>query len=136
MQLRSWPFLPAGKSTITPLILGSICLISAERIPAYHSTVARLAASDLECSILDAKPGLSWAKDSEGKERGGGSDRGGEEPDLDLELGIGPEEISALLLYASFSCSPKSDVIARAGFEWCRGHLRVSLQFLLRQVGS
>lgn len=94
MQLRSWPFLPAGKSTITPLILGSICLIAAERIPAFHSTVVRLAASDLGGSILDAAPGLSWAKDSEREKRleAGGSERGADEPDLDLELGIGPGE--------------------------------------------
>ncbi|ORY85984.1 hypothetical protein BCR35DRAFT_302615 [Leucosporidium creatinivorum] len=127
LQLRSWPYLPAGKSTITPLILGSICLVSAERIPAYHETVSRLVASDLGESILNATAGLSWAppKDGDkGETRGREGAAGGEEPDLDLELGIGPEEISALLIYASFSSSPRSDAIARCAFEWTRGYLK------------
>lgn len=129
LQLGSWPYLPAGKSTITPLILGSICLIASERIPAYHSTVSRLVASDLGDSILGATSGLSWAPIKEGEERKeesrDGREAGGEEPDLDLELGIGPEEICALLVYASFSSSPRSDAIARCGFEWTRGYLKV-----------
>lgn len=47
-------------------------------------------------------------------------------PDLDLELGIGPEEITALCAAATFTCSEKSDAMARTVFEWTRGYLKVS----------
>jgi hypothetical protein len=46
-------------------------------------------------------------------------------PDLDLELGIGPEEITALCAAATFTCSEKSDAMARTVFEWTRGYLKV-----------
>ena len=105
LQLRQWPYLPSGKPgafhrpapctaadtssslAITPLILGSICMISADRIPRYHEIAERLASSDLRDSVLNATPGQSFAQ---------GSDPivlNGAEPDLDLELGIGPEEV-------------------------------------------
>lgn len=113
-------------------------MISAERIPRYHEIAERLASSDLRDSILSATPGQSFAQGSDP------SMLNGTEPDLDLELGIGPEEvrsselplsergadlvlstqISALLIYATFSCSPRSDIIARTAFEWTRGYLK------------
>lgn len=31
-----------------------------------------------------------------------------------------------MLIYASFSSSPRSDAIARCAFEWTRGYLKVS----------
>jgi hypothetical protein len=121
-----WPYLPAGKSTITPLILGSICLIAAERIPRYHDTLSHLANSDLAESILNVSPGLSFAPGTDA------SQVNGLEPDLDLELGIGPEEICALLVYATFSCSPRSDIIATTAFEWTRGYLKVSFVWIAK----
>lgn len=48
-----------------------------------------------------------------------------EEPDLDLELGIGPEEITALCAAATFTCSERSDAMARTVFQWTRGYLKV-----------
>lgn len=50
-------------------------------------------------------------------------------PDLDLELGIGPEEITALCAAATFTCSDKSDAMARTVFEWTRGYLKVSFTY-------
>lgn len=50
-----------------------------------------------------------------------------EEPDLDLELGIGPEEITALCTAATFTCSDRSDAMARTVFQWTRGYLKVSV---------
>ncbi|KAI5476487.1 hypothetical protein MNV49_007666, partial [Pseudohyphozyma bogoriensis] len=90
LRLHSWPYLPAGKSTITPVILTAISIVSAERIPRYQEMAKH----------------------------------------LDLELGIGPEEISGLLIYATFSGSPRSDIIARTAFEWVRGYLKAS-RFIL-----
>ncbi|KAK4052317.1 hypothetical protein OIO90_004398 [Microbotryomycetes sp. JL221] len=118
LRMRAWPYLPTGKSNITPLILGSICLVAAERIPRFHSLLDKLESSDLRDSILNATPGLSFAPGSDS------SKQNGLEPDLDLELGIGPEEISALLVYASLSHSTRSDQIARTAFEWTRGYLK------------
>lgn len=50
-----------------------------------------------------------------------------EEPDLDLELGIGPEEITALCAAATFTCSDRSDAMARTVFQWTRGYLKVGV---------
>ena len=118
---RRWPYLPTGKAFITPLIFTSICMLAAERIPRYHDLRQSIARSDLGRAVVDATPGLAFAPGQEG------ASENGLEPDLDLELGIGPEEITALLLYASFSSSPRSDVIARTAFEWTRGYLKVSI---------
>lgn len=117
----SWPYLPTGKAFITPLILTSICMLAAERIPRYHDLCRTIAGSDLGRAIVDATPGLAFAPGQDG------ATDNGLEPDLDLELGIGPEEITALLLYASFSSSPRSDIIAHTAFEWTRGYLKVRL---------
>lgn len=118
---HSWPYMAQGKAYITPLILTSICLVAAERIPRYHDLRKRIASSALGESVVNATPGLAFAPGQDI------ASENGLEPDLDLELGIGPEEIVALLVYASFSCSPRSDVVARTAFEWTRGYLKASL---------
>ncbi|KAM0747817.1 hypothetical protein T439DRAFT_83517 [Meredithblackwellia eburnea MCA 4105] len=121
-RIGSWPFLPGGdKSSVTPLILGSICLISSERIPRYHDLLHRLVNSDLRENILDVEAHTAFVPNSESAQG---------EPDLDLEQGIGPEEIGALLIYATLSCSTRSDVIARAAFDITRGYLKT---FMLPQ---
>ncbi|KAL8291300.1 hypothetical protein RQP46_002278 [Phenoliferia psychrophenolica] len=129
-RLGSWPYLPAGgRATITPLILGAICLVGSERIPRYHELIPHLAASDLREAILNAEPGHAFAPVQQAQQQGyGGPDQA--EPDLDLELGIGPEEISSLLIYATLSASPRSDTIARTAFEMTRGYLKT---FMLPQ---
>ncbi|GAA5961592.1 hypothetical protein JCM21900_006645 [Sporobolomyces salmonicolor] len=121
LQLGSWPYLPTGRGTITPLILGSICLVASEREPSHHPLLATLASSDLRDSILQVRPGLSFAPPTDADPASGAA---AVEQDLDLELGIGAEEVCALLIYASFSSSSRSDVIAHTAFEWTRGHLR------------
>lgn len=86
-RLRSWPYQPSGgRATMTPLILGSICLIGSERIRAYHDLLPRLVASSLRESIMDVEPGNSFAPLPEGYQIAGQNQP---EPDLDLELGIG-----------------------------------------------
>ncbi|KAK4048416.1 hypothetical protein OIV83_004762 [Microbotryomycetes sp. JL201] len=128
LRMRAWPYLPAGKSTITPLVLASICLVAAERLPRFHQLLERLESSELNEPILNATPGLSFAPGSES------TAENGLEPDLDPELGIGPEEISALLVYASFSSSPRSDTIARTAFEWARGYLKTFMLSSPRKI--
>ncbi|KAM0786131.1 hypothetical protein ACM66B_006940 [Microbotryomycetes sp. NB124-2] len=134
LRMRAWPYLPAGKSTITPLVLSSICLVAAERLPRYHLLLDRLESSDLTDPILNATPGKSFAPGSELTAGNNSSSNNGLEPDLDPELGIGPEEISALLVYASFSSSSRSAVIARTAFEWARGYLKTFMLSHPRQI--
>jgi hypothetical protein len=123
LKLGFWPFIPDVANTgITPLILASFCMIAAERMPQYHHIANRLALSDFGAAILDARPGQSFVQLSEADVQA----LNGAEPDLDRGLGIGPEEVAALLVYATFSCSPRSDLIARTAFEWTRGYLKVS----------
>lgn len=135
---------------MTPLILGVACLIPAERLPHYHRLFEVLM-GELQEGIFNAKPGYS--NTSPMNAMGGQSHRGITDrqtptttdpdaeaatldaPDLDLELGIGPEEITALCAAATFTCSDKSDAMARTVFEWTRGYLKVSsAPFLLLRV--
>ena len=119
---NAFPFLREGPSTMTPLIFGVVCLVSALRIPSYHHLVPSLE-SFLADSVLLVEPGNCFAEVEQGRrfERG-------EEPDLDLELGIGPEEILALGIYSMFGFSQRpsrSHIIAQTAFEWTRGYLKV-----------
>lgn len=107
---------------MTPLILGVACLIPAERIPHYHQTFDILM-NELLDPIFNANPGYSSAQNPDPDVESASL----EEPDLDLELGIGPEEITALCTAATFTCSDRSDAMARTVFQWTRGYLKVSV---------
>ena len=131
LQIGAWPYLPEGKPTMTPLILGVACLIPSERLPHYHH-VFELLMAELNEPIFHAKPGYSNSNrpptTSDPDAEAGTLDA----PDLDLELGIGPEEITALCAAATFTCSDKSDVMARTVFEWTRGYLKVGQRYCTR----
>lgn len=80
---------------LTPLLFSTMCHIAAQRIPSFHHLV----------QVLEA--------DSAGPE----TDEV-EDPTIDIELGIGPEEITALALRAVFT----GDAAAgRSALTWARG---------------
>lgn len=128
LQLGAWPYLPEGKPTITPLILGVACLIPAERLPHYNHVFDHLML-ELNEPIFNATPGYSNSNRPPTTTDPDAEAATLDAPDLDLELGIGPEEITALCAAATFTCSDKSDAMARTVFEWTRGYLKVRLSF-------
>lgn len=115
LQHSTWPFL-ASKSKMTPLILGVTCLISSTRIPQFQHFVEPLE-NFLSETVLGVEPGRYFVP-------GALAVGEGQEPPLDLELGIGPEEISALAIYAALGGNSRSWIIARTAFEWTRGYLK------------
>lgn len=128
LQIGAWPYLPEGKPTITPLILGVACLIPAERLPHYHHLFDYLT-TELSETIFNATPGYSGSNRPVSTENPDAEPASLDAPDLDLELGIGPEEITALCAAATFTCSERSDAMARTVFEWTRGYLKVRESF-------
>ena len=133
LQIGAWPYLPEGKSTMTPLILGVACLIPSERLPRFHHLFELLTA-ELNGSIFNAKPGYSNSNRPLTITNTDGEAASLDAPDLDLELGIGPEEITALCAAATFTCSDKSDAMARTVFEWTRGYLKVGVRYCKRSA--
>ncbi|BEJ17888.1 hypothetical protein CspHIS471_0701560 [Cutaneotrichosporon sp. HIS471] len=80
---------------LTPFIMGTICHVSAQRIPTFHHLISVLETDTVPPEVEED-----------------------EDPTIDIELGIGPEEISALALRAVFT----GDAVAsRSGLTWARG---------------
>ncbi len=120
IRTYEYPFLPAGKATITPYILTVMALVAAERLPAFHPLVPVLAQETSDTNPVE----LIAATDPESAEcyRNGET---GEEPIFNVELGLGPEEITATAVLASFSTSTDSHVAGKAANEWARGFAKV-----------
>jgi hypothetical protein len=121
IRTYEYPFLATGKSTVTPYILSVMALVAAERLPAFHPLVPAL---EMESSVLNPVD-LAAATDPEVAETyvtGETED----EPFFNVELGIGPEEITATAVLASFSTAQDSHVAAKAANEWARGFAKVS----------
>jgi hypothetical protein len=123
LRVGEYPFLPTGKSTITPYILSAMTLIAAERLPAFHEMVSPL---NMETSVA-CPLGLSVAADPhmERVYEQGGSEG---EAFFNVELGIGPEEITGMSVIASFSTAANSHVAAKAALEWARGFAKVCVR--------
>jgi hypothetical protein len=120
IRTYEYPFLATGKSTVTPYILSVMALVAAERLPAFHPLVPAL---QMESSVLNPVD-LAAATDPEVAETyvtGETED----EPFFNVELGIGPEEITATAVLASFSTAQDSHVAAKAANEWARGFAKV-----------
>ncbi|BEI94626.1 uncharacterized protein CcaverHIS019_0701980 [Cutaneotrichosporon cavernicola] len=90
----SYPLL-SRLEDLTPFIMGTICHVSAQRMPAFHHLISVLETDTVPPEVEEE-----------------------EDPTIDIELGIGPEEISALALRAVFT----GDAVAsRSGLTWARG---------------
>ena len=83
---------------------------------------------ELDGPIFNATPGYSGSNRPVSTADPDAEPASLDAPDLDLELGIGPEEITALCAAATFTCSEKSDAMARTVFEWTRGYLKVNCE--------
>ena len=136
VQIGHFPYLPEGKPTLTPLITGVICLVASERIPNEN---LRLPVGNLMIDLDDFsfKPAIEQANVLK--------DEDGDEDDLDLELGIGPEEIVAMCIASVFcdistkpnnnnnrmnntdSSNSSSLALAQVAFKWARGFLKTSM---------
>lgn len=101
-----YPLLPAGLGTLTPLLFNVMCVLSAQRIPTFHDSIGSLVAEyDAERPVDD---GVEYDAD----------------PMIDIELGIGPEEITGIALHSMFASEPEQ---ASSALYWARGLGKVSV---------
>jgi hypothetical protein len=123
LELGRFPFLQEGIITLTPFILGVMCMLSSERVPQFASQVDTFKAYVVE--LLHRSPAESWQNLALSK-----AEQNTDETidKLDPELGIGPEEIvGACILAAYMRTDDFSDMsaIAEAAFTWARGWIKV-----------
>ncbi|EIW72567.1 hypothetical protein TREMEDRAFT_58737 [Tremella mesenterica DSM 1558] len=120
LELGQFPYLPEGPRVITPLILGVMCLLASERIPKlfqYHTNLA-----DEVKDLLLKSPAESWQDLASATKVIDDKD----EDQLDPELGIGPEEIVAACVLATWmSERPEAATIAASAFKWARGWIKL-----------
>lgn len=108
LEVGKYPLLPSGLTTLTPLLFNVLCLLSAERMPVFHALLPRLIR---ECQTANpVEEGFVF--------------RDEHDPTIDIELGIGPEEITAVALLSMFagdaSCNG-ADQCGRSALNWARG---------------
>ena len=120
MAFGRFPYLLNGPSTITPLILATMCLVAAERLPPHHQYFVALK-QEVE-RLLESSPGDSLFTQERPIRRPVLDD----EDDIDRELGIGPEEIIAACILTTFSSEvAETHHTASLAFHWARGWTKV-----------
>lgn len=97
----TYPLLP-GLATLTPLLFNVMTLLAAQRMPTFHRLIG---------SLLEEWRSMNPIQGVEEEEE--------PNPTIDIELGIGPEEITAVALLSMFSSV--GGVEGRAGLNWARG---------------
>ncbi|TIA90288.1 hypothetical protein E3P99_01603 [Wallemia hederae] len=133
LQIGHFPYLPEGKSTLTPLITGVICLAASERAPSdnFRCLVGNLMIDLDDFSFQPAITQHYSVDDQDALDN----------DELDLELGIGPEEIVAMCIASVFcdvstrpgkkqnpeGCATTSHALAQVAFKWARGFLKTSM---------
>ena len=119
LEFGHFPYLPDGPRTMTPFILAVLSLVSSERLSPFVNLHGPL--RNEVTSLLLTSPAGSWQDLSTAKTLDGGEDA------LDPELGIGPEEIVAACILATFWSDSPGDgvVIASHAFRWARGWIKV-----------
>nr|ODN87478.1 hypothetical protein L203_03255 [Cryptococcus depauperatus CBS 7841] len=122
LQFRKFPYLEGGPSTITPLILAVICLVASEHCAEYLHYRDQLI--DEVLALLETSPAESWQR-FEGKQAKDFGDVEGDDP-LDAEFGLGPEEIVAACVLATYITErAEGAVIAQSAFRWARGWIKL-----------
>ncbi|WVQ62012.1 uncharacterized protein L199_000145 [Kwoniella botswanensis] len=122
LQFHHFPYI-AGPQYITPLLLSVLCLISSERVSSYHKKYHRVLAEEVT-TLLQTSPAESWQR-FEGGYTPDFGDPDGDEP-LDAEFGLGPEEIVAACILATYMTErEQASVIARSAFRWARGWIKL-----------
>lgn len=125
LEYHRFPYLSDGPPSITPFILGVLCSLSSTRLTAFRHYIAPLT-SHVE-DLLHHSPAESWQDISTSRLERNTDDT---QDVLDPELGIGPEEIVAACILASFMRDdqiPHRLHIAECAFKWARGWIKVCL---------
>nr|XP_019049434.1 hypothetical protein I302_03223 [Kwoniella bestiolae CBS 10118]OCF28364.1 hypothetical protein I302_03223 [Kwoniella bestiolae CBS 10118] len=122
LQFYRFPYI-AGPGYITPLLLSVLCLISSERLSSFHKRYHHILAEEVT-NLLQTSPAESWQR-FEGGYTADFGDPEGDEP-LDAEFGLGPEEIVAACMLATYMTQrEQASVIARSAFRWARGWIKL-----------
>ncbi|WWC58781.1 uncharacterized protein I303_101325 [Kwoniella dejecticola CBS 10117] len=123
LSFHQFPYL-AGPARITPLLLSVLCLISSDRISSeFERRYHRILAEEVT-NLLQTSPAESWQR-FEGIYTPDFGDPDGDDP-LDAEFGLGPEEIVASCILATYMTQrEQASVIARSAFRWARGWIRL-----------
>ncbi|OCF37647.1 hypothetical protein I316_00774 [Kwoniella heveanensis BCC8398] len=118
LQFQRFPYI-GGPSVITPLLLAVLCLISSERFSTLHHYHPALA--EEVSKLLSTSPAESWQTFEGSSYTADFGDVDGDDP-LDAEFGLGPEEIVAACVLATYMTEREEAVlIARSAFRWARG---------------
>ncbi|WWC86430.1 uncharacterized protein L201_001307 [Kwoniella dendrophila CBS 6074] len=125
LSFYKFPYI-SGPKYITPLLLSVLCLISSERRNCFSIRYHTILAEEVT-NLLETSPAESWQR----FEIGIGynttdfGDPDGDEP-LDAEFGLGPEEIVAACILATYMTErEQASVIARSAFRWARGWIKL-----------
>lgn len=123
LEFGRFPYLAAGPTTITPLILAVLCLLGSERLA--HLSYYRGALYGAVKTLLLESPAESWQRLGTAVNKNPDGING--EDELDPELGIGPEEIVGAAMLSMW-IGGRNDAmwIADVAFKWARGWIRVS----------
>ena len=127
LKLRRFPYLEDGPRSITPFILAVECVLASERVPELFNYHAALAEAVL--TMLLTSPAESW-QTIQGSRAVAQDQLLGHaldsEESWDPELGIGPEEIVAGCVLASFiSQREEAQFISLRAFNWAKGWCQV-----------
>lgn len=123
LEFGRFPYLSDGPPSITPFILGVLCMLSSERIPQFRPYLVPLRAY---VSGLLRSPAESWQNIATSQLEHNTDEKNDV---LDPELGIGPEEIVGACILATYMYEDnigERAQIADMAFKWARGWIKVS----------
>ena len=125
LEYHRFPYLSDGPPSITPFILSVLSLLSSERLPAFNHLKGPLTSYVEE--LVHTSPAESWQNIASSRLEHNTDDT---RDVLDPELGIGPEEIVAACILASYMPDGQAQqrtYIAESAFKWARGWIKVCL---------
>ena len=94
-----------------PYLTAVLCSVAAERLPAYYSVCSPIGSE----VTLEVILGEDW-----------GNVKHEEDPTLENEDGVGPEETIAAGIFACFVGTKVDGGHGTAAFNWARGYAKVS----------
>jgi hypothetical protein len=127
LEIGRFPFLKEGLVSLTPFIMGIMCMLSSERVPESNSHYESLKV--YVHKLLDESPAESWQNFAMSKAEYNTDETIDK---LDPELGIGPEEIVGACIMAAYMRADEPSLpaaIAEMAFSWARGWIKVSFVF-------
>lgn len=124
LEFERFPYLTNGPPSITPFILGVLSLLSSERLPKFRQYYSPL--QNYVEMLVHTSPAESWQNIATSLLEHNTDDT---RDVLDPELGIGPEEIVAACILASYMPEGQAQqraYIAESAFKWARGWIKAS----------